>query len=533
MNSDPQSASPIHPLAPRRTAWWATWWTRGWPYLAIGLVLWGLLIAIYAVAGSFAAEFSGADEAAYVVSGIMVREYLAGPLWQGVAPLTFAQAYYAQYPKVAIGHWPPVFFFVQGLWYLLTGASRGAVLALSAAISSLFAVCAVALCRRDGLRWSLAIAAGVTVALLPLHLNALLEIGSDVIAGIAILGAAWSAERWIADRSPRSGAALALTGTVAVLTKASAFLLVVAVPLALLLTARSVRALWSRDVWRVLVVGGLLTLPWYIVAQEWVLQEILPGAPRSFVRAMGRAAQQNTWHLLSLGSVLLMPLVLLSLRSGWYRRAPVMAMLPIASWIFLSVLTPHTEARLFLPVLPVLVFAAAVAADRIMPRRPELVLLLVLVVAHLPPRPLHKPAMGFVPAVAWLQQQRPDGGDRILVTGNSNGEGAFISELALHEPRPRRTIVRATKLLQTSRWMGDGLQLRVHSAADVDRLLAEQRITLVVRHTAAGGAPAAYEASLDEALRQWRLVHQVGDVRLYEPRSATRRPMVPPTAQTP
>ena len=515
MRIDRETQTPAVQNAIRARPSWATRFSGSRPYLGFCIALWLVHMAVYAMAGSLQAEFSGADEAAYVVSGIMMREYLAGAVWQGVAPLTFAQEYYAQYPKVAIGRWPPVYFLVQGVWYLMTGVSRISVLALSAALSSLFAACTVFLCRRESLRWSLAFTAGVTAALLPLSVRSLLEIGSDVIAGIAILGAALCCERWIADRSARNGTLLAVAGAVAVLTKGSAFLLVLAAPLALVLTARTFEWVWSRDSWRVIVVGGLLAMPWYFVARGWVIDEILPGAPRSLSNAVERAAVRNARSVLLLGSVVLLPLVLVSLRSGWYRRAPVMAVLPMATWLFLSVLSPHKEVRLFLPVLPVLVFAGAVAANNLLPKRPELVLIAVLAVAHVPWVGFTKPAVGFVPAVEWVQHNRPGGGERILVTANSGGEGAFISELALREPRPMRTVVRASKLLQSSRWMGDGLQLHVKSAADVHRLLAANRISLVIRHTATAGRSAAYEESLDEALRSWRLLRQFGEVRVY------------------
>ncbi|MCC6245932.1 MAG: glycosyltransferase family 39 protein [Gemmatimonadaceae bacterium] len=473
-------------------------------------------MAVYAMAGSLHAEFSGADEAAYVVSGIMVREYLAGAMWQGVPPMTFAQEYYAQYPKVAIGHWPPVYFFVQGVWYLLAGVSRVSVLVLSAALSSIFATFTVLLCRRESLRWSLAITAGVTAALLPLTLQSLLEIGSDVIASIGILGTALCCERWIADRSARNSALLAVVGALAVLTKGSAFVLVLAAPMALLTTTRSVSWLWSRESWRVIIIGGLIALPWYLMARGWVIDEIVPGAPRSITHAVEAAAVQNARALLVLGSVLLLPLALVSLRSGWYRRAPVMAMLPLATWLFLSFLSPHREVRLFLHVVPLLVFAGAVAANMLVPKAPELVLVAALAVAHVPWSAFTKPKVGFVPAVAWIQHNRPRGGDRILVTANSSGEGAFISELALREPRPLRTVARASKVFQSSGWMGDGFQLHAKSADDVERLLAANEISLVVRHSATSASAAAYEESLDEALRSWRLLREFGEVRVYD-----------------
>lgn len=499
---------------------WAASWLRNtgsWlPYFAFCMTMWAVHMGVYAIAGSFRAEFSGADEAAYVVSGIMTREYLAGPMWQGVSPLAFAQTYYSSYPKVAIGHWPPMYFFVQGVWFLLVGVSRDSVLALSSILSAAFASFAVLLCRREGLRWSLAITAGAIVTLLPLHLYSLLEIGSDVITSIAILVATLCCQRWITHRTTRNGAWFATAAAVAVLTKGSAFVLVLVAPLALLLADRRLNWLWSVDTWRVVALGGVLAAPWYMLTRGWAINEIVPGPPRTLGSAVEYAAIQNVRILLLLGGVGLLVLVLFSLRARWYRRAQAVAILPIATWLFLSFVSPHTENRLFLHVLPVAVFASAIAANALLPRFPELLLIGMLFASHTPFRPLAKPAVGFIPAAAWVQSHLPTGNERMLVTSNGAGEGAFISELALHEPFPTRTVVRASKVLQSSRWMGDGLQLHARTADDVRRILTNNGISHIVRHTSRSTPPAAYEDALGEALREWHLISTFDEVAIYE-----------------
>jgi len=472
-------------------------------------------MGVYAAAGALHAEFSGPDEAAYIVSGIMVREYLAGPLWQGTSPLAFAQHYADSYPKVAIGHWPPVYFFVQGVWYVVTGVSRVSVLALSSLLSATFASLTVLLCRREGLRWSMAVTAGVVTVLLPIHVDSLLEIGSDVVTGIAIIVATLCCQRWIDERTPRHGVIFAVAAAVALLCKGSAFLLVLMTPLALLLAHRRVDWLRSRETWRVVVIVVVLVLPWYYFASGWMQDEIVPGPPRSLRSAVTYAGYRNTWIFLSLCGVVMLPLALLSLRSGWHRRLPAVAMLPLATWLFLSFLSPHTETRLFLHVVPIAVFAAAVAAGRMVPRWQEVVLLAALVLAHIPARARTKPAVGFVPAVASLMADTSASGARILVTSNGFGEGALISEFALQRPSPTVTILRASKLLQSSTWGGDDVRLHVRSAADVMRLLDQNGVGRVVRHVSVDADPAQYEQSLNEALSQWRVLRVFGEVRIY------------------
>lgn len=79
---------------------------------AVAAVAFGLTVLLQARGGAFRSEFSAhPDESAHYVTGLMVREYVAAGAPQ--PPVQFAQDYYVHYPKVAIGHWPPVFYVLQ------------------------------------------------------------------------------------------------------------------------------------------------------------------------------------------------------------------------------------------------------------------------------------------------------------------------------------------------------------------------------------------------------------------------------------
>jgi dolichyl-phosphate-mannose-protein mannosyltransferase len=61
------------------------------------------------------------DEAQHAVTGLFVADALHDlPLRH---PVQYAYAYYAQYPAVAILHWPPLFYLFEGLSFLLLGPS--------------------------------------------------------------------------------------------------------------------------------------------------------------------------------------------------------------------------------------------------------------------------------------------------------------------------------------------------------------------------------------------------------------------------
>jgi len=61
------------------------------------------------------------DEAQHAVTGLFVADALHDlPLRH---PVQYAYRYYAQYPAVAILHWPPLFYLFEGVSFLLFGAS--------------------------------------------------------------------------------------------------------------------------------------------------------------------------------------------------------------------------------------------------------------------------------------------------------------------------------------------------------------------------------------------------------------------------
>ena len=92
-------------------------------------------VLLQAWGGAYVSEFAGyPDEPVHYVTGLMVRDYLATFPWR--APMPFAEEFYRHYPTVGIGHWPPVFYAVQGVWTLIFGASRTAILLLMALSSA-------------------------------------------------------------------------------------------------------------------------------------------------------------------------------------------------------------------------------------------------------------------------------------------------------------------------------------------------------------------------------------------------------------
>ena len=97
----------------------------------LALFLLSLMLQLHS--GAWQSDFGAhADEGAHVVTSLMVRDYLAGGWQEEVHPLKYAQLYYDQFPKVAIGHYPPGFYGLASLPLLLSRCSVSLLLFMAA-----------------------------------------------------------------------------------------------------------------------------------------------------------------------------------------------------------------------------------------------------------------------------------------------------------------------------------------------------------------------------------------------------------------
>ncbi len=63
-------------------------------------------------------EYTGfPDEAAHYVSSLLIENYITNGEIEH--PLAYAKDYYYHYPKVAIGHWPPVMYGMLAIWFII------------------------------------------------------------------------------------------------------------------------------------------------------------------------------------------------------------------------------------------------------------------------------------------------------------------------------------------------------------------------------------------------------------------------------
>ena len=70
------------------------------------------------------ADLATSDGPAHFTTGLMLHDFLCAGHY--LRPMTFAKCFYVHYPKVAFGHWPPVFYVIEAAWFFVFGTSIAA-----------------------------------------------------------------------------------------------------------------------------------------------------------------------------------------------------------------------------------------------------------------------------------------------------------------------------------------------------------------------------------------------------------------------
>ncbi len=497
------------------------------------LSLWGIFLAgfvlvasLHGLRGALDSGFgSGDDEAAHLVSGVMIHDYLAQ--LSPVNPVEYAKAYYTHYPKVAIGQWPPVYHLTQAVWTLLFGVSRMSLVLLGAALAA-----GVGALLFGALRSSrgplVAASAALVFLLLPLvqHFSAMP--GTEVLLALLSLAAVMAFGRFLDHGKLGAALSFALLSVLAILTKGNTLALALVPPLAI-----AVRRQWgvlrNPKLWGAASLVALLGGPWTLMFLE-VNQSTWGGGSVGSSAYSLRAANFYVGQLVSAVG----PLVLLLAAWGAYcrlrdREAPGIWSAAFA-WcvavLFFHIAVPSSiEARHLILLLPCLCLFAVEGACELVARLPQVAarvhapvcaaLFLGAFVAcawSFPRKDFH----GFEQAVAFIREQPDYAGLPVLVDSGPVGEGLAVTEFVLADRRPDRYVVRATKFLSSSSWTGERYTEFYPDPQELDHALREVPINLVLfdRSIPELYQDLAHRATLERLLQggAWRLV-QAFDVQ--------------------
>jgi hypothetical protein len=421
---------------------------------AIGIVL----AAVQWAGGAWSAEFDAhPDESAQFISGRVLWEYLR-TLPPG-SPLDWAGQYYLHYPKVAIGHWPPLYPAAEALWSLVFGSSRSSAMGLQWLLGVAALIGLYTLARN---RLPLPITAGILLVIIatPVFQQSLEQSMADLACLLLSILFMHAMLRLTERADGRSALLVALVLFAAGMTKGTAVALL-PVPAVVLLVER--RRITKISAWQCVAGAALLAIciAWY--------------AATTNVRSAGGVTSRIPWPVGQLGALAGWGFVALAFFGLQRKALPVIAASMIASAAAVSFgLRAMLETRHWIIVLPAVLLLAGYGVSRF-PRRymalpPAAALLLF------PFSWFHQKPDGYVALLHQLHLPA-----RILISsGRPGGEGAWIAEVAIADHYPGSLVARASKTLARSNWEGNRYELLEATPAAAARRLDELALDVVV-----------------------------------------------------
>jgi hypothetical protein len=453
--------------------------------------------------GAHGSEYGGhPDEAAHFVTGLFVRGAIAmlpGCLAEGsfgrlrqFADKDDPSGFYAHYPKVGLGVWPPGFYLVQTAWTLPFGAGRASIMFLMASLAATLALLFY-LSARGEYGPPLAFAGMLALVSLPLVRHSYSMVMAEILTAIFMFAAVLLFGRFIDSGRARDAWWFGVLAGLAIMTKGTGLALVLVPPIAIVLTGRwdilKRPALWGGACLCAIVAG-----PWTVAFRNagrdkggWLesspsnhfSNEAVPYYAVKFGLALGFVLAA----FFCIGVIV--KLVRREQRTGFWTSV---AALIIAVLLFHFVLPVGLEERHLVSVMPsALLFVVAglhAVLARLAARARLIVAVAVLLVGifiqQVFDRPERKDWSGFAPLAQHILASDPEGKSPVLVSSDARGEGQFVSEIAMRERRPGRVVRRGSKDLASSDWAGRDLKLRFATEDDLADWFGNSSIDFVV-----------------------------------------------------
>ena len=415
----------------------------------VGLL--AIAVSIQIGVGAYRTELGNySDESAHFMNGLLLRDYLTTGLSQ--QPVAFAQDYYLSYPKIAPLMWPPLFHIVLGVVLLPGWSPHVAALLLLAFIATL---AAWRMYRVTMVPWPVAL----TMAMLFLLTPVVIAMTTAVMLDVVIAALALEATYWLAlyFANPRAtyAALFGLLTAACCLTKGNGVALVL-LPGVLMLFLRRFDALRRRGLYVAAAIVFVLAAPplaltYHLDAAIGDFSMVTPAVATARVVFYSRFIWAQLGVVPSLLAILGIAEAFAVARDRSVPKAPfALALLALATSAFVfHVITPHSipAGRYLVMALPPLWALVPLGMTRVLRlfgpvdwRSTKAIAFVTAVVvafvaAH--PNALARLPFGYAEVVRVLGGEGGLAGRRILVVADENGEGAFVTEVAMRHPATR------------------------------------------------------------------------------------------------
>lgn len=450
--------------------------SRFLPVPLIAASLFGLAaLLIAALTGGLSASLIGPDEGGHYVNALFLGDWIRAGF---PAPMAFAQDYYAHFPRLTIGHWPPGWYMLQSPWFALFRPSPFGALLISAFVAGLPSGAIVWAFQRMG-RLPLGIGLAALYVLLPLVVDGgrYLLLDQPVALVVALAAIAW------ARASDKPGwwrfLIFAALAAACPLVKGNGALIALVPALDIALTGRW-RLLKLPALWVAALVTAALVVPWYLISFKISAGGFNYDPGLAYAGLAIGANAEAIYANLGIGGLALAAVGAASAFGAFRPQEARVARLAIAvvaaTLLFQSIVPAALEPRYVTPLLPWLVILAGLGlvtlwrAGRAQRVAGGALGAFAVVPAVLALGALEaKPDIG-APALA--RQMAREGG-LWLVDGRAGGEGALIAEAAYADHEARRVWVsRASQWLSSSDFMGRGYVLTARTPEAAREVLA-------------------------------------------------------------
>jgi hypothetical protein len=467
------------------------------------IVFWLQAAALQYASGTWSSEVGGEpDEPAHYVTALMVQAFLLSGSYAD--PLAFASDYYLHYPKVALGHWPPLQYGLLGLWLTLFGATRVAALAFIA-LAAAGSATTVYLVARDKTGPIAGWLAGALFLALPLVQASSGMVMLESLVTLLTLLSTLAFARFVSTGRTSDALVFAFLAAAAILTRGSAWSLGLLPPLALLLSRR-LDLLRSPALWLSVLPVAFLCVPWYVATHGMTKGAFFADSfDPDFTLA---ALQQFTGFIASsLGFALGIPftvgLWVKVLRPQIRATEPVdpvwaaLAAIIVVTILFHSLVPASIVPRYMVPVMPAAVLFSIAGADALAHRlsqsseRLSLTRLIVfsLVLAGFGVESLHIPALtndGYRASLAAVVPAEGDENQVVLISSGPLGEGSIVAaaaEAAAEVGEDQFLILRGSKMLVDEDWLMRNWTSRVSTTEEIDAMLERIPVNAVIIDT--------------------------------------------------
>jgi hypothetical protein len=492
--------------------------------------------------GAFGAEMASVfpDEGPHYINGLLIKRFLTEGLGQD--PMAFAQSFYLHYPKVSIGHWPPLFYVIEALWMFIASESIQAEIFLSSLITAgLATLLGTVVWRRHG--WAAGLIAGLAFVTLPVIRQITASLMVDVFVGLIVLAGTLLYIRYLDTGRCIWGVMFGLASSAAILSKGNGLELALLPPLAVLLTARF-SLLRRPSFWLPLGIVVVLCGPWTALTYKATATGFMYNWGLAY---SALAASSNAGFLLhAIGPVGLV-LAAIGFAGAWRvdcadgrefdARCGFGAVI-LAVFLFQAIVPSGIEPRYMVPALPAVILLAARGIEDLSrrPAAPHLnrvfgqVLVFVLTLLALTPNLLAipsvaaKPRLGMKEAIAKIIGEHPLASNVLVLVGSSGGgESAFVAGAAAADRSHAIIVARGLKLLSSGDFLGTDYATRFGTTAEAGTEVERIGVSYIVIDTAPKSMQFEHNRQLAEAAeaRHWHLLARLartdflGETLLY------------------